>query len=50
MARREEERRPKTIEEKVREMRERGSLNYEAPRINRYDSKSKAIMAGTPLP
>ncbi len=47
MARREEKKMPKTIEEKVREMRERGSLNYESPRINRYDSRSRAIIAGT---
>ncbi|MCS7245902.1 MAG: tail fiber domain-containing protein [candidate division WOR-3 bacterium] len=38
---------PKSIEEKVREIKEKGRLNYESPRVNRYSSKSKNIIAGT---
>lgn len=38
---------PKSIEERVREIREKGKLSYESPRVNRYSSKSKNIIAGT---
>jgi len=43
----EKKERPKSIEEKVREIREKGNLNYESPRVNRYDSRSRNIIAGT---
>ncbi len=43
----EKKERPKSIEEKVREIKEKGYLNYESPRINRYESRSKKIIAGT---
>ena len=43
----EKKERPKSIEEKVREIREKGYLNYESPRINKYESRSKKIIAGT---
>ncbi len=38
---------PKSIEEKVREIKEKGYLNYESPRINKYESRSRKIIAGT---
>lgn len=37
----------RSIEEKVREIKERGNLEYESPRINRYNSRSRDIIAGT---
>jgi hypothetical protein len=43
----EKKERPKSIEEKVRDIREKGNLNYESPRVNRYDSRSRNIIAGT---
>jgi hypothetical protein len=43
----EKKERPKSIEEKVREIKEKGNLNYESPRVNRYDSRSRNIIAGT---
>jgi hypothetical protein len=43
----EKQERPKSIEEKVREIKEKGNLNYESPRVNRYDSRSRNIIAGT---
>jgi len=41
---------PKSIEEKVREIKNRGRMEYETPRINKYSSRSKNIIAGTILP
>ncbi|MEO0224173.1 MAG: tail fiber domain-containing protein [candidate division WOR-3 bacterium] len=41
---------PKSIEEKVREIKEKGYLNYESPRINKYESRSRKIIAGTVFP
>ena len=43
----EKKERPKSIEEKVREIKEKGYLNYESPRINKYESRSSKIIAGT---
>ncbi|MEO0143943.1 MAG: tail fiber domain-containing protein [candidate division WOR-3 bacterium] len=39
--------RVQSIEEKVREIKQRGNLNYESPRVNRYSSRSRDIIAGT---
>lgn len=42
--------RVQSIEEKVREIKQRGNLNYESPRVNRYSSRSRDIIAGTIIP
>jgi len=42
-----ERKEPKSIEEKVREIKEKKYLNYESPRINKYESRSSKIIAGT---
>ncbi len=43
-----EKKKVESIEEKVREIKQRGNLNYESPRVNRYSSRSRDIIAGTP--